>query len=66
MNPLQVMYLIAMYINYTFLEMDDVGIVDYCSQQPCNNGGTCLNFKVSYLCECVREKWRGRNCEIGT
>ena len=34
---------------------------DFCSSQPCKNGGTCLNGWGSYECICTSQ-WTGKNC----
>ena len=36
--------------------------VDYCTNSPCQHGGTCINWKSSYTCVCLRG-WNGTNCE---
>ena len=38
--------------------------VDYCADQPCDNGGTCYNVTRDYLCVCPRNVG-GRNCTEG-
>ena len=37
--------------------------VDTCVSSPCRNGGTCVNTKESYRCNCKRG-FQGQNCEI--
>ncbi|KAI8496202.1 hypothetical protein Bbelb_260430 [Branchiostoma belcheri] len=33
-----------------------------CSQNPCKNGGTCMEGPYGYLCTCA-EGWTGKGCE---
>ena len=40
--------------------------VDYCTPDPCKNGGICSNQSSTYLCTCVpAEMWTGVNCTVG-
>ena len=36
--------------------------VDTCVSNPCMNGGSCVNTKESYRCECARG-YKGVNCQ---
>jgi len=38
-------------------------LIKYCSLNPCNNGGTCKEFRHSYECKCT-DQFQGKNCEI--
>ena len=38
--------------------------VNECLENPCLNGGSCVNLDGSYQCQCPPE-WQGDNCEIG-
>ena len=38
--------------------------VDYCSENPCENGGTCVNTTGTYHCDCSNN-WVGQNCTEG-
>ena len=38
--------------------------VDYCADEPCDNGGTCYNTTGQYLCLC-REQFQGSSCSDG-
>ena len=38
--------------------------VDYCSENPCDNGGTCVNTTGTYHCDCAKN-WMGQNCTEG-
>ena len=37
---------------------------DYCTGDPCENGGTCINTTGTYHCDCSNN-WAGRNCTEG-
>ncbi|CAK6432972.1 unnamed protein product [Pipistrellus nathusii] len=34
-----------------------------CSRSPCQNGGTCINGRTSFICAC-RHPFTGRNCTV--
>ncbi|XP_015795561.2 cubilin-like, partial [Tetranychus urticae] len=36
---------------------------NFCSSNPCRNGGICIPSFQSYICEC-REGWEGVNCDL--
>ena len=38
--------------------------VDYCADEPCENGGTCYNTTGQYICLCT-EQFQGTNCSDG-
>lgn len=38
---------------------------DFCENNVCVNGGSCVNMAESYCCECINGFY-GRNCETGT
>ena len=38
--------------------------VDYCSENPCENRGTCVNTTGTYHCDCSNN-WVGQNCTEG-
>ena len=38
--------------------------IDYCSENPCENGGTCINTTGTYHCDCSKN-WMGQNCTEG-
>ena len=38
--------------------------IDYCSENPCENGGTCVNTTGTYHCDCSKN-WMGQNCTEG-
>lgn len=38
-----------------------IEFVDFCINQTCQNGGTCLNLEKDYMCMCTTE-FRGKNC----
>ena len=38
--------------------------VNYCSENPCENGGTCINTTGTYHCDCSNN-WMGENCTEG-
>ncbi|VDH97650.1 Hypothetical predicted protein [Mytilus galloprovincialis] len=35
--------------------------VDRCDPNPCQNNGSCVDFKENYNCTCT-DGWRGKNC----
>ncbi|XP_061020380.1 multimerin-1 isoform X2 [Dama dama] len=35
----------------------------YCSRSPCQNGGTCINARTSFICAC-RHPFTGDNCTV--
>ena len=37
-------------------------MVPYCTGSLCQNGGTCTNIHLGYICSC-RQSYTGRNCE---
>ena len=37
--------------------------INPCSQNPCENGGTCLDHVTAYSCKCV-PGYIGINCEV--
>lgn len=37
--------------------------IDFCSNNPCLNGGSCRNTNVGYVCECSKA-YAGELCEI--
>lgn len=38
--------------------------IDFCSNAPCFNGGTCTNLESNSSCECL-PRYTGMQCEIG-
>ena len=38
--------------------------IDLCANSPCENNGTCQNFKTYYTCTCLAG-FQGVNCETG-
>ena len=38
--------------------------VNECIISPCKNGGTCVNLKGSYRCDCT-QGYTGKHCEQG-
>ncbi len=40
-------------------------VIDMCSSQPCNNGGTCTTDMDSFICTCP-SGWTGVTCDQGT
>ena len=38
--------------------------INECDTNPCQNGGTCLDGKASYSCECMAG-YEGDDCETG-
>ena len=38
--------------------------VDECQTNPCQNGGSCVNLKGSYRCDCAKG-FTGKHCEQG-
>lgn len=51
-------------MNVWLIEMIPFVDVNECINDPCNNGGTCLNTDGSYKCKCL-EGWQGHDCEEG-
>ena len=35
---------------------------NYCSSQPCYNGGTCFNLYFDWTCKCPQGKYSGKDC----
>ena len=38
--------------------------VDECANSPCKNGGSCMNLRGSYRCDCIKG-FTGKHCEQG-
>ena len=38
--------------------------VDECANSPCKNGGSCMNLKGSYRCDCIKG-FTGKHCKQG-
>ena len=38
--------------------------IDDCTDQPCQNGATCIDAVNDYTCNCV-DGYTGKNCNIG-
>ena len=38
--------------------------IDDCAEQPCLNGGTCIDSVNDYICNCV-VGYTGKNCGVG-
>ena len=41
----------------------DSFIEDFCSPNPCQNGGSCINGTETYSCSCING-WTGNQCQI--
>lgn len=52
-----------MYI-YIALILDSNVFIDRCDPNPCQNNGSCTDFKENYNCTCT-DGWKGENCTIG-
>ena len=39
--------------------------IDFCHQNPCLNGGTCVDIVTGYICVCAMPQFSGTLCEIG-
>lgn len=44
--------------------IDSCPRLDQCAANPCENGGTCVDYWFEYVCECPKG-FSGRNCEKG-
>ena len=42
--------------------LDCTDLVPYCTGGLCQNGGSCTNIHLDYICSC-RQSYTGRNCE---
>lgn len=49
----------CIFLFYCFLED-----IDDCTEQPCHNGGTCVDDVNDYSCICA-DGYTGKNCDIG-
>lgn len=38
--------------------------VDFCSSNPCFNGGTCIGLPSDFVCDCP-PGWQGKDCGTG-
>ena len=38
--------------------------IDDCADQPCQNGGTCIDSVNDYSCNCV-DGYSGKDCSVG-
>ena len=48
----------ALILNFIYPDIDE------CRNDPCQNGGTCVNSPGSYSCDCV-EGYKGDHCQEG-
>ena len=48
----------ALILNFIFSDINE------CMNDPCQNGGTCVNSPGSYSCDCV-EGYKGDHCQEG-
>ena len=54
-------------LGWTGPTCSDVDDIDFCAFQPCLNGGTCLDTRGGYSCQCVGTHTgpSGSNCTVG-
>ncbi|XP_025106489.1 collagen alpha-3(VI) chain-like isoform X11 [Pomacea canaliculata] len=62
----EMMFLVPDAVNLETLTNDFVSFVceekNLCAENPCRNGGECVNGEKDYVCEC-RRGFAGKNCE---
>lgn len=53
-------------VTFTLFCLDSFSVTEeysYCSRSPCQNGGTCINARTSFICAC-RHPFTGDNCTV--
>lgn len=53
-------------VTFTLFYLDSFSVTEeysYCSRSPCQNGGTCINARTSFICAC-RHPFTGDNCTV--
>lgn len=52
------------WVAFTLFYVDSFSVAEEaCSRSPCQNGGTCINGRTSFICAC-RHPFTGRNCTV--
>lgn len=53
-------------VTFTLFYLDSFSVTEEysdCSRSPCQNGGTCINGRTSFICAC-RHPFTGDNCTV--